>query len=175
MKKNFFPLLVLFAIISFQCKKSIQEDQLPPITTVGANTFGCLINGNVWLPGRPAMSIILHSENKLVVAEDFENYSMNGIRIDANYFKSHASTGLGMDLDNIKDTGTYHIYNIGFDDTIGYGPPKDSFAVVKILRCDTIQKIISGTFSFIGTNTQFNKTLNITDGRFDLHYPLILQ
>jgi len=24
--------------------------QLPPITTTGANTFGCLVNGEVWLP-----------------------------------------------------------------------------------------------------------------------------
>jgi len=90
MKKRSFFLLVIISIISFQCKKSVQEDQLPPITTIGANTFGCLINGNVWLPGRPAMSIILHSENKLVVSENFDNYSINGVRIDANYFKSHA-------------------------------------------------------------------------------------
>jgi len=50
MKKHIFPLLVLITLAAVQCKKNTLEEQLPPITTTGANTFGCLVNGNTWLP-----------------------------------------------------------------------------------------------------------------------------
>jgi hypothetical protein len=58
-KKNtiWLLLIALFSICMPACKKTKIDpvpvpaiDQLPPITQTGANTFGCLINGNVWLP-----------------------------------------------------------------------------------------------------------------------------
>jgi len=47
-------LFLAFTLIN--CTKSddlitlVEEDQLPHITQTGANTFGCLINGKVFLP-----------------------------------------------------------------------------------------------------------------------------
>ncbi len=45
-------LLLLFALSS--CSKdnnnNVIQDQLPPITTIGANTAGCIINGKVLIP-----------------------------------------------------------------------------------------------------------------------------
>jgi len=38
---------------------------------------------------------------------------------------------------------------------------------VTILKLDTLNKVISGTFEFTGVNNQ-NKTIKITDGRFDV-------
>ena len=53
MKKTLTAFL-LISLIAISCKKTKTEsesvDQLPPITQTGANTFGCLLNGNVWLP-----------------------------------------------------------------------------------------------------------------------------
>ncbi|MCW3074373.1 MAG: hypothetical protein JWP69_1442 [Flaviaesturariibacter sp.] len=37
-------------LTSVSCKKDKDNDKLPPITQNGANTFGCLVNGKVWLP-----------------------------------------------------------------------------------------------------------------------------
>jgi hypothetical protein len=40
-------------LISITCTKNtetLREDGLPPITQTGPNTFGCLINGSVFLP-----------------------------------------------------------------------------------------------------------------------------
>ena len=39
----------------FQPNKDNTEEpeELPPITTTGENTFGCLVNGEVWLPAGP--------------------------------------------------------------------------------------------------------------------------
>ena len=41
-------LLIIFTLIN--CTKSDDQDQLPPITQTGANTFGCKINGVVMIP-----------------------------------------------------------------------------------------------------------------------------
>ncbi len=42
-----------------QCKKKTEEPQLPPETTTGAMTFGCKVNGKVFVPkdgrGRPGL------------------------------------------------------------------------------------------------------------------------
>src|ERR1017187_1704281 len=42
--------LISIAIININCKKSKPSDTLPPVTQSGANTFGCKINGVVWVP-----------------------------------------------------------------------------------------------------------------------------
>jgi hypothetical protein len=46
-------LLLLAALLGLsQCKKHDPDplDQLPPATQTGANTFGCLVNGQPWTP-----------------------------------------------------------------------------------------------------------------------------
>ncbi len=45
--------LLLIALTFLNCSSSddpISQDQLPPITQTGANTFGCVINGEVLIP-----------------------------------------------------------------------------------------------------------------------------
>ncbi|MGI4884718.1 MAG: hypothetical protein ACRYFR_07130 [Janthinobacterium lividum] len=46
------PLLLLSLALLLGCKKNEQApvDQLPPATQTGANTFGCLLNGQTWTP-----------------------------------------------------------------------------------------------------------------------------
>jgi len=48
-------LIFIFCIFLFiNCKKN-ELDALPPATQNGANTFGCLVNGNAWVStGKPA-------------------------------------------------------------------------------------------------------------------------
>ena len=53
MKNIFFHLFLIFSLLA--CKKDDDSDlppieQLPPQTTVGANTAGCLVNGEVLVP-----------------------------------------------------------------------------------------------------------------------------
>ena len=51
--KNILTILVSVAIIlslASSCKKEKMPDALPPITTEGKGTFGCKINGEIWIP-----------------------------------------------------------------------------------------------------------------------------
>ena len=57
-------LLALGVITLFtfsQCKKNKEEPQLPPETTTGAMTFGCKVNGKVFVPkdgrGKPGLYV----------------------------------------------------------------------------------------------------------------------
>ena len=42
-------ILVLWLPLAVGCKKN-ELNALPPETQVGANTFGCLVNGKAWVP-----------------------------------------------------------------------------------------------------------------------------
>ena len=56
--KNLF-LITSFVLLISSCKKSKPSnpiDQLPPETQTGANTFGCLVNGEVFKPGGAQLS-----------------------------------------------------------------------------------------------------------------------
>ena len=47
--KPYLPLLAALLGLS-QCTKDDPEAGLPSATQTGANTFGCLVNGQVWTP-----------------------------------------------------------------------------------------------------------------------------
>jgi hypothetical protein len=58
--KRFIIAGLIFGIFTFSnCKKDKYDPQLPPETTTGAMTFGCRINGEVFVPrdgnGRPGL------------------------------------------------------------------------------------------------------------------------
>jgi len=61
--KNFFAIIFL-AFLAISCSKekdpndSSQQDELPPITQTGAYTFGCLLDGEVWIPKHYSNSIV---------------------------------------------------------------------------------------------------------------------
>jgi len=52
--KLLLSIIILSTILAVSCQQEeIAPPELPPITQEGANTFGCLINGEVWLPYTP--------------------------------------------------------------------------------------------------------------------------
>ena len=178
MKKYLLLLLVFTSLTAVQCKKTTPEDQLPPITTTGANTFGCLVNGNVWLPygslGVPSLTSNIYLD---MISKT------NTLNIDAYDRKNGALSDINITVKKlISDTSIYILYNylneglVYSNNNIDY-EPYDTFGLVHIIHYDTIQKIVSGTFSFIGytsTDHSLAPPVSITDGRFDLHYPLTI-
>jgi len=173
MKKLFFSILLILSLTSLKCSKDpvTIPDQLPPITTTGPNTFGCKVDGNVWLPyGGFSLDAITVSGGIIGKSSDIQIVTCNR--------KNNAQTDIDLIFQNIFDTGTYKIFNhlnegmVYSDGNDGY-EPFDTFGVVHISRCDTSNNIIAGTFSFMGyTDNTHVKKVNITDGRFDLHYPV---
>jgi len=183
MKKHIIFLLLFLIFTALKCKKGpdILEPsaQLPPITDSGANTFGCKVNGNVWLPYYNGWSTQV---NALAIAEEKSSNNYRNFLIVASNRKNEASDDLEIDLNNVNDTGYYRIYNslntgLVFSSGNYQYEPFDTFATVHVSHLDTVKKIISGTFSSIAysdTNRVTRKIVYITDGRFDMHYPTVI-
>jgi hypothetical protein len=177
-------LLLLFSIIilcSSQCKKTTNNpstDQLPPITQTGANTFGCLINGNVWLPkgydGRFVNSRITIDPNYADGNLLIRVYRIiDDIREDfAISSDSIKSTGLYIIGDREKTSNVFIKQKISSGSTIcsvEYGLLYQRYGFIKITKYDLVNHIFSGEFEITLNCPQcgYGNPIKITQGRFD--------
>lgn len=173
MKKKELLLIIFICFIS--CRKN---EELPPLTTEGSNTFAMQVNEKKWEPlvfpislvSPPALDITYSTHTQL-------------LKIEARNTKQNQS--LIFYVEHIKDIGYYNFsykkntYDIRpndstlFLDNTGYqGAYKllDSInSVMHILKLDTTKQIISGNFS-LNLRNPLGSILSITEGRFDCKY-----
>ncbi|MDB5233680.1 MAG: hypothetical protein JWR44_673 [Hymenobacter sp.] len=166
--------LYLCLLLLTQCSKCTQDDpspQLPAATQTGANTFGCLVNGQVYTPaGRVGLG------QNFYVSYD---QAFNGGSLVVGTYRATASTRTALSIiaANIRGPGTYSfgpgagIYGDYSDqnrsvpcDTY-YGGDTRTFSrgTLTITRLDGI---IAGTFEFTLAKPGCD-TLRVTQGRFD--------
>lgn len=173
-------LCILF-FTNMQCKKDkLPIDQLPAATQTGANTFGFLINGQAFTP-----------TTKIIYNYIF-NYVYNpssGLSIEATNDNRDADylghIYISLLIPNLIEGRTYTLtdYNVvgkggvKYLDISGPGNVQGNYETtsqaggsITITKCDLVKKIISGTFSFSATDMKSLKTINVTDGRFDLTF-----
>ncbi len=170
---------VLLCFCFAQCKKTRTTDpidQLPPATQTGANTFGCLVNGKVYVPKGT-------SGNGSPNPKKIYDIGLNGLpylRIDAGqYEQMNQVASFVINIDSLTSTGLHYVYTnkkqIGFGSTLfpNCGTlPADTLqfkiGTITISKHELSQSsgIISGTFNF---KLKINNcdTLFFTDGRFD--------
>jgi hypothetical protein len=169
-------LILLLSVTFAACKKdknSTNDDQLPPATQTGANTFGCLINGKVYKPNGGGIAI-----QSLSVSYDptFQGGKL-GIRTS---MRNPSKIDLTINADSINSIGTYtlvqaskywifyadfNVNNCSFE-TINTPPTS---GILTITKFDIVNKIVSGTFSF-KVSTSTCGVIDATDGRFDVKY-----
>jgi hypothetical protein len=171
------PLYLALALLT-QCSRCKDQDpspeqQLPPATQTGANTFGCLINGKPYLPaGNNGTS------NYAVLYDP----GFNGGSLDIRTYNKAGSNDLYLLVggDSIAQVQTY-LMKIGsstgiyFDDpsrpasctTVNTGD-KDTYRKGRLMitRLDLQAGIISGTFEATLARPGCD-TVRITQGRFD--------
>jgi hypothetical protein len=173
-------LFAAFSSLSTQCKedeKVLPQPQatLPAITSDGYNTFGCKLNGTVW-PTLP------EKEYEEFWMDYWDGQWALHLYIDYNDLDGTPDAVMTLATNDIHDTGYYIIpfdnfnYNhfafannrVGFYsyDKIN----RSDSAYLHILRFDTQNRIIAGTFKFSLFNKQGTQRLHVTDGRFDWHY-----
>lgn len=171
-------LLLLFFAITLSCcnkdddSQSIAEiDKLPPATQIGANTFGCLLDGKAFLPG--------NGNNPLDCVYQY---------VDGSYFfalqankrdelNNRVSIAIGTNSLQIEEGFTYQLLENSSGNATGiYSYAANStytssthFGEIRITKLDEINHFVSGTFWFNIIDYQGNSH-TITDGRFDIHY-----
>jgi hypothetical protein len=181
-RKIFYFLLCIFSLLSilfYTCKKSGSEPELPPVTQTGANTFGCRVNGNIWVPywpidqWTPGAAVLIHR----IISLDSGSVAPLFITILAGNVTD------GQSFFHIGQAGKDHIYGPGniYDSLlIQYflGSPGGEYFNLfyptgdtgthyfQITKFDTVKRIISGVFAFT-LYSDANDSVVVTEGRFD--------
>jgi hypothetical protein len=174
--------IIIIALIFVSCsnddnKPSKPVDQLPPATQTGAQTIGCLVNGVPFTD-----SGVMNNFYQLI---DGEYYMV--INWFRNTSQGYKSGQIAINRIQIEEGQTYILNKSSYTDGdytgVGatfvstlpeiYGQFETNTIYtgqIHFTRFDTENFIMSGTFEFQAKEIQSGKTINITDGRFDLNF-----
>ena len=162
-----------------KCNKVIEPDNptagLPPATQVGAYTFGCMLNGQPWLPvGRQSL---MGAGNPS--ANYDPTYKGGNLGVGATvYDKGYSKDAISFTLANINKVGEYNLKNSDLL-FIYHGITSESYysdtdiasnCKLVIIKLDLTNKIVAGTFSFTLEKKDTGKKVTVTDGRFDMKF-----
>ena len=166
------------------------EDELPPITQTGANTFGCIIDGKVLIPKSKGSGSLLGPSYRIEsLTAWFLNNGDNNLTITAFNAKDEEASDIYIYIYDLEEVGNYalgksqldesgNIYQLNYSHIAVLKPDStknknfyylsyDNSGSINISRYDN--DIISGTFSFRAVNeNDLNDIIEITDGRFDI-------
>lgn len=193
MKKTLYITLLICPFLLYNCGPDNnplkptppQADTLPPITTEGLNTAGCLVDGEVWLPKpggafKPAIDCEYYPR-----IEGSDPRFWGALQLDLARHSNDSTEGyIQVAHGWIFDVADYSLYrNHDNPDRYGgggrlYGTPRGSYNTTEnpnnflsILKLDTVNQIISGTFQFDAINEDdITDTIKIRDGRFDVKF-----
>lgn len=174
----FLRVLIIFIFLSlFSCDKdddSTPIEKLPPATQTGEQTFGCLINGEAFIPskigGNAPRAFYQFARGAYTLGisastgsgEDMISVLVGGIDIPEIKEKQYLLTK--------RESGNYHgEYLEGGGLDFRTDTSTDNPGELIITKFDPENYIVSGTFSFIIKDENGDR-IEITDGRFDLNY-----
>ena len=182
--------LFLFAITFFNCENNDPEDQLPPITQTGANTFGAIVDGSVFVPADSFSSTPGNSKFKglqVLVGNDFStnngddkwtiltgNFKINPSIYIYIYIPSllninvNQTIGKSDGFEN-SDLPNPHIYchiNGNNNTFLSY----ENSGFLEFSKLEINNGIYAGTFSVkLKNKDNENDIIEITNGRFDIN------
>ncbi|MFA7378910.1 MAG: hypothetical protein WC150_00495 [Bacteroidia bacterium] len=179
--KNKYSLLLLFAAfccMGVQCKEEEPDKidelaKLPPATSKGRNTFGCLINGKAFPQSSEGyqQKQVYYYNGELFIdySTQFNAFDVNqAITIRTKQIHSEGTFLIEADSDDDE-----HFTVITYDELYSsffFPNFEDRKATITISRLDSINHIISGKFSFKAKAMQGNKEVSVENGRFDFQY-----
>ena len=141
-------------------------ERLPPITTTGANTFGCLLNGEPWVVCGGFLETSRLSASY--------GYQSNMLRISGTRW-CKASRDNVLIASTVDGPGLYEYRRAEYDNReIECQDVLDPYRLLEgadnrleILRLDKENYIMSGTFQCTLVHAKCGDTIHITEGRFD--------
>lgn len=160
------------------CKKNKNDDlQLPPETTTGAMTFGCKVNGKIFVPrdgrGKPGLfAQYVYLGNGRggwflnIGAVDRKATGLEAIRIFTDSLLVEENTTYNLKKEKGIAIGEYENYPNGLKAFEML--PSDNGELI-ITKHNQIQRKLSGRFWFDATNGSGHK-IEVREGRFDIVY-----
>ena len=160
-------LLLLLTTFTLSCCNNDDDnpqnplDQLPPETQTGANTFGCLINGEPFVISNTSQQTAIYQGGFLQFgAKGIYMVVLNPIEIGINYQFMDLGQGQAS-AKYFKDPNPQLGCHYEYSDTYE--------GIVRFTKIDTVNYTISGTFEFSTVNENC-EDVKITNGRFDMQY-----
>lgn len=176
------PVALLLGLGS--CKKDITPlEQLPAATQDGHNTAGWLLDGRAWVPASSTIST-----SSPVGGYWRRTRGGRSLSIGFHQFSLEEDWGIGFFLPNIQQPGTFmlsqvpaitsglnttaygHFYQQRPSPYVSYYTGPDAPGQLIITRFDTVQNVVSGTFQMTPRLDGGGSTVEITQGRFDVHF-----
>ncbi|MCL1933535.1 MAG: hypothetical protein FWF53_06980 [Candidatus Azobacteroides sp.] len=175
--KLIFLISFLAGMISFSSCEKKNFNEMPPETQTGKNTFGCLIDGELFVGGCCAIWM-----QPVIIAEYYTVSDKLGIVV---WGKMNGTPGavIRIGIDSLQQNSTQKVYFANYIPAVREECPTYSTSdngICTITKLDTLNKIVSGRFEFAGrcTDSDFNimdstEIKQITQGRFDLKLDVI--
>ena len=148
-------------------------NQLPEATQTGENTFGCLLDGEAFIPGGGI--IPLDCVYQLINGERFFNLQGNRRDDDNNLERISLSTN----AKELQEGQTYQLLTKDSGNVFGaffmndtpqtFTDGEENTGELKITHLDLTNQIISGTF-FFDIVDQNGDLREIREGRFDMEF-----
>jgi len=179
--KNLFILILLLSSFLTACN---DEEELPSISAHGANTFGCKVNGQVWVANSEGGWSSYEALSGGAVAVDTSkngysreykyHFELSAHRKDGTWFKiclaelPKEGTYL-LDMDVKPPTmGTEYYKNYAIYGRLGYFiTSSTTTGYITFIKADRKLGKYAGTFGFRCKNETTSEVLEITEGRFD--------
>ena len=199
MKKNLF-FFILIMLSSCERDNIITNNSyiLPELTTTGKNSFGCLVDNEVFIPKTSS----IYSQTQILVSRYFHIEEPYYSYVPGYYLQIYAidqkkdrniileltasdiplSEGQTYQLtsNGINNfSASYHFAtytqdpqysNVQYYHSHDYTTNNEYTGELTIVKLDENNHIMSGTFSFYSVNSTDSSTKNITSGRFDVKY-----
>ena len=178
--KNFNLLIIITLLIGCSNDHDNSGNILPPATQTGANTVGCLVNGEVFLPHQEGISPAVVVNYEFVDGEFFFLLNFADLRgvisefvsVRTGFTELQANQTYLLDK-NPDDDGDYIGGGGAYrPNTLSDGEYYTNNSItgeLTITRLDLSNSITSGTFWFDAVNDQ-GEIVEIRDGRFDYVY-----
>jgi len=163
------PIFLFATLIVFNSCKKTQLESLPPASTNGSNTIGCLIDGQAFV-GADTHDLF----NPLKGIDGYYSYA-SGLSVEGTASSNYITTFVSVNVNSPLSAKSFPVggpssnsLSISYSGTANGDYITDTLhlGTVTITRFDTINHVYSGTFE----GTVADKSSNIkhvTSGRFD--------
>lgn len=160
--------IIIILCMGLLCGTSCEKDkdkvwtELPPETQTGANTIGCLVDGQLWATGKLQGSFKFPAMRALYI--DYGDY------VHLDFYAYGKTGGMGFFVINPQLGANKTRFSSRFDLYPGCNVSIDEIAGLYITKMDLDKGIISGRFAFdVPCKEDADKVLHITEGRFDMY------
>jgi hypothetical protein len=178
MKKLILLLFALSLLTTLSCNNDDDNNtenpilQLPPETQTGANTFGCLLDGEPFIPSGginplDAVYQFINGGYYFSVQGNRRNSENNLLTISMGVLNIELTQGYTYQLIENEDgnaTGNF-LYS-----TLSNYTSANNSGELTITKLDTENQIVSGTFWFDVVHPLTGEIAEIREGRFDMQY-----